>query len=55
MKKDIKNITSKGQLHGYNPFYFNNKLIWRSMYKNNMIIEYHESHGTFKETSFHIR
>jgi hypothetical protein len=62
MKKDIKNVNAKFQLHGYQEGYLNdisyrsifNEISYRSIYKNNQHVGYCEWHG-IEETIFYIR
>ncbi len=53
-KKTITNSNEKGQDHGYQEFYVNNKLLLRVCCKNNQAIGYEEQHY-FKETTYYIR
>lgn len=59
MKKEIKNVNAKFQLHGYQEGYLNEisyltKISYRATYKNNEHVGYSEWHG-MEETIFHIR
>ena len=53
--KEIVNYNNKGQLHGYQEWYTDNKKIsHRGNWRNNKMIGYIEWYGT-KETNFHIK
>ena len=54
MNKDIKNYNNKGQLHGYQEWYVNNKIYYRGIRKNNKPIGYEEYHR-YKITRFNIK
>ena len=56
MKKPIRNINNKNQLHGYNEKYWNNNLLlWiRGNFKKNLSVGYTESHY-YKQTRFYIK
>ena len=54
MNKNIFPKNQKGQVHGYAEYYYNNKISYRTIYKNGENISYSEWHG-MKETIFHIR
>ena len=53
-KKTITNSNEKGQDHGYQEFYVNNKIYYRGIRKNNKPIGYEEQHY-FKETTYYIK
>ncbi len=59
MNKEIKNINSKGDLHGYQVRYLigiKDTLLVRTNMRNNKLIGYHEYHGdNNKQTRYHIR
>jgi hypothetical protein len=54
MKKNITNRNSKHQLHGYQEFYYSDKMTCRVNYKNDKEIEYEEYH-LIKEVTFYIK
>lgn len=51
--KSIRNYNKKGQLHGYNERYNNDKISLRGNWKNDTRIGYTESHWA-KTTNFYI-
>jgi hypothetical protein len=53
--KNINNFNKKGQRHGYQEWYHDNKKIsHRGNWRNNKMIGYVEWYG-MNETNFHIR
>jgi hypothetical protein len=52
--KSIENINNKNQYHGYQEWYWNNKLGYRGNYKNNIEIGYEEWHNN-TQTNFYIK
>ena len=55
MKSGINNFNSKGELNGYQEWYYwDNKLYYRGNWKNHERYGYSESHG-IKETNFYIK
>lgn len=54
MNKEILNKNDKNQWHGYQEWYYNNKLFYRGKWKNNRPISYFEDH-VIKRTHFHIK
>jgi len=52
--KDIRTFNSKGERHGYQELYNNNKSFIRCTYKNNLVMGYFEWH-LGEQTRFHIR
>ena len=52
--KTIINRNYKGEYHGYQEWYYHQKLSYRGKWKNNIKIDYEESH-TWKETIFYIK
>ena len=52
--KDIDPTNLKGQLHGYQEWYDDDKLVLRGHSKNDMDIGYQEYHR-LKQTEFHIK
>lgn len=54
MKSDIKTRNNKYQYHGYQEWYFYNKLIYRGKYKNGKLVDYSE-HCMKKQTRYYIR
>ncbi len=57
--KNIINFNNKGQLHGYQEWYYTNgKLMCKCFFKNNIRIGYEEEHYPFNHKliykSFHI-
>jgi hypothetical protein len=59
MNKEISNINSKGEYHGYQTRYLigiKDTLLVRTNMRNNKIIGYHEYHVDNKQTTYyHIR
>jgi hypothetical protein len=53
MNKDITNINLKNQYHGYQEWYWNNKLSYRGNWNNNLRIGYVEHH-LIKQTRYYI-
>ena len=51
--KDIRNYNKKGQYHGYQELYWDNKLSYRGNMKNYLRIGYTEYHMA-KQTNFYI-
>ena len=51
---NITNTNSKGQYHGYQERYWSDKLGYRTNYKNDKFIGYHEIHFN-KITRYYIR
>ena len=54
MKQDIDNYNDKGQRHGYQELYNNNKLILRIKMYNGNLNGYYENH-IIKHTTYNIR
>lgn len=54
MKESIRPKNDKGQLHGYQEWYFNSILELRCIAKNGFVVGYRESHE-YKKTTFTIR
>ena len=52
--KTIINRNSKGEYHGYQEWYYHQKLGYRGKWKNGLEIGYEESH-TWKHTIYYIR
>ncbi len=53
--KDIKNLNSKGQWHGYQEWYFEGKLYFKGFFYNGELIDYDEiyySNGELKKIFF---
>ncbi len=58
MNKEIRNINSKNELHGYQTRYLigrKDTLLVRTNTRNNKIIGYDEYHGYNNQTNYHIR
>ena len=54
MKDDIINFNKFGELHGYQEWYFGDKLMYRTNNKHLKLFGYNEWHG-LKETEYYIR
>jgi hypothetical protein len=54
MTKDIRNKNNKGQSHGYQEWYGDNKLVLRGNFKNGNRIGYEELHHS-KQIRFFIK
>ena len=52
--KTIINRNYNGEYHGYQEWYYHQKLYYRNTYKNGLEIGYEESHG-IKKTYFNIK
>lgn len=56
MKVEITNKNKKGQLHGYQEWYYSSGISFRSICKNNLYLGYYECHlNSIKQTCFYIR
>jgi len=53
MKKEINTKNDKGEWHGYQKWYWDNKLMYRCNFKNGRLIGYSERHGS-KQTRYNI-
>jgi hypothetical protein len=54
MNKKIININNKGEYHGYQEWYFYNKLFYKGNFKNGKEIGYEETHYLIR-TSYYIK